>query len=114
MLCRFEVSQNRDLWFTLSPQRSLLVLWLFSEIPIPILKFPIFNHLVIIILLIIHNIIKPADNNGRGFVHIYMGVATICLQTVIYVSGRGFVHTYTLMNGRGYHMSTGCNLRKWA
>ena len=49
---------------------------------------------------------KPADNNGRGFVHIYMGMATICLQTVIYVSGRGFVHTYTLMNGRG--------LRKWA
>ena len=37
-----------------------------------------------------------------------------CLQTVIYVSGRGFVHTYTLMNGRGYHMSTDCNLRKWA
>ena len=28
-----------------------------------------------------------------------MGVATICLQIVIYVSGRGFVHTYTLMNG---------------
>ena len=39
-----------------------------------------------------------------------MGVATICLQTVIYVSGHGFVHTYTLMNGRGYHMSTDCNL----
>ena len=57
---------------------------------------------------------KPADNNGRGFVHIYMGVATICLQTVIYVSGREFVHTYTLTNGRGYHMSTDCNLRKWA
>ena len=35
-------SQNRDLWFTLPPQRSLLVLWLFSAIPIPILKFPIF------------------------------------------------------------------------
>ena len=57
---------------------------------------------------------KPTDNNGRGFVHIYMGVATICLQTVIYVSGRGFVHTYTLMNGSGYHMSADCNLRKWA
>ena len=56
MLCHFEVSQNRDLWFTLPPtesqnrdlwftlppQRSLLVLWLFSAIPIPILKFPIF------------------------------------------------------------------------
>ena len=27
-----------------------------------------------------------------------MGVATICLHTVIYVSGHGFVHTYTLMN----------------
>ena len=40
-----------------------------------------------------------------------MGVATISLQTAIYVSGRGFVHTYTLMNGRGYHMSTDC---KWA
>ena len=50
-------SQNRDLWFALPPQRSLFVLWLFSAIPIPILKFPIFNHLVIIILLIIHNII---------------------------------------------------------
>ena len=35
-------SQNRDLWFTLPPQRSLLVSWLFSAIPIPILKFPIF------------------------------------------------------------------------
>ena len=40
---------------------------------------------------------------------------TICLQTVIYVSGSGFVYTaYTLMNGRGYHMSTDYNLRKWA
>ena len=37
-----------------------------------------------------------------------MDVATICLQTVIYVSGRGFVCTYTLMNGGGYYMS------KWA
>ena len=35
-------SQNRDLWFTLPPQQPLLVLWLFSAIPIPILKFPIF------------------------------------------------------------------------
>ena len=43
-----------------------------------------------------------------------MDVATICIQTVIYISGHGFVHTYTLMNGRGYHMSTDCNLRKWA
>ena len=34
---------------------------------------------------------KPADNNGHRF-----------------------VHTYTLMNGRGYHMSTGSNLCKWA
>ena len=34
---------------------------------------------------------KPADNNGRGF-----------------------VHTYRLMNGRGYHISTDCNLGKWA
>ena len=29
-------------------------------------------------------------------------------------NGRGFMHTYTLMNGRGCHMSTDCNLRKWA
>ena len=29
-------------------------------------------------------------------------------------NGRGFVHTYELMNGRGYHMSTDSNLRKWA
>ena len=35
-------SQNRDLWFTLPPQQSLLVLWIFSAIPIPILKFLIF------------------------------------------------------------------------
>ena len=28
--------------------------------------------------------------------------------------GRGFVHTYRLMNGRGYHMSTDSNLFKWA
>ena len=40
-----------------------------------------------------------------------MGVATICLQTVIYVSGRGFMCTYTLMNGGGCYMSTDC---KWA
>ena len=60
MLCHFEVSQNgdlwytlrptksqnRDLWFVLPPQQSLLVLWLFSAIPIPILKFPIFIRLV--------------------------------------------------------------------
>ena len=39
-------SQNRDLWFTLPPQRSLLVSWLLSAIPIPILKFPISIHLV--------------------------------------------------------------------
>ena len=25
-----------------------------------------------------------------------------------------FVHTYRLMNGRGYHMSTDSNLHKWA
>ena len=42
-----------------------------------------------------------------------MGMATICLQTVIYVSGHGFMHTYTLMNGHGYHMSTDCILCKW-
>ena len=34
---------------------------------------------------------KPADNNGLGF-----------------------VHTYGLINGRGYHMSTDSNLCKWA
>ena len=34
---------------------------------------------------------KPADNNGRGF-----------------------LRTYRLMNGRGYHISTDCNLHKWA
>ena len=65
MLCHFEVSQNkdlwftlpptesqnRDLWFTLPPQRSLLVLWLFSAIPIPILKFPIFIHLVCVLFI---------------------------------------------------------------
>ena len=43
-----------------------------------------------------------------------MDVDSCMLQTVIYVSGRGFVHTYTLMNGRGYHMSTDCDLHKWA
>jgi len=37
-------SQNRDLWFTLPPQRSLLVSWLFSAIPIPILKFSFFYY----------------------------------------------------------------------
>ena len=41
-----------------------------------------------------------------------MGMATICLQTVNYVSGCGFVNTYRLMNGRSYHMSTDSNLRK--
>ena len=43
MLYQFEVSQNRDLWFTLPPQRSLLVLWLFLAIPISYFKFKIFN-----------------------------------------------------------------------
>jgi len=33
---------NRDLWFTSPPQRSLLVFWLFSVIPIFAFKFPIF------------------------------------------------------------------------
>ena len=33
----------------------------------------------------------------------------------LYISlQRGFVHTYGLMNGRGYHMSTDSNLHKWA
>ena len=48
-------SQNRDLWFTLPPQRSLLGSWLFLAIPIS--YFKILICLVIIILLIIHNII---------------------------------------------------------
>ena len=34
---------------------------------------------------------KPADNNGHGF-----------------------VDTYRLMNGHGYHMATISNLHKWA
>ena len=51
MLCHFEVSQNRDLWFTLPSQRSLLVSWHFSAIPIPILKFPIFIHLVCVLFI---------------------------------------------------------------
>jgi len=38
------VSQNRDLWFTLPPQRSLLVSWFFSAIPIPCLKILFFYH----------------------------------------------------------------------
>ena len=29
-------------------------------------------------------------------------------------SERGFMHTYRLMNGCGYHMSTDSNLHKWA
>ena len=37
--CHFEMSQNRDLWFTLPPQRSLIVSWLFSVIPIPLSIF---------------------------------------------------------------------------
>jgi len=37
-------SQNTDLWFKLPPQRSLLVSWLFSEIPILLLKFSIFYY----------------------------------------------------------------------
>ena len=40
-----DLCQNRDLWFTLPPQRSLLVSWLFSAIPIPILNFQFFIHL---------------------------------------------------------------------
>jgi len=40
------IESNRDLWFTLPPQRSLLVTWLFSVIPILILKFSFFNALV--------------------------------------------------------------------
>ena len=45
------MSQNRDLWFALPPQRSLLVWWLFLAIPIPILKFPIFIHLVCVLFI---------------------------------------------------------------
>jgi len=36
------LSQNRHLWFTLPPQRSLLISWLFSAIPIPCLKILFF------------------------------------------------------------------------
>jgi len=38
-------SQNRDLWFTLPPQQSPLVSWLFSVIPIVLLKFSIFYYI---------------------------------------------------------------------
>jgi len=41
-------SQNRDLRFTLPPQRSLLVSWLFSAIPILLLKFSIFYNTIYI------------------------------------------------------------------
>ena len=37
------LSQNRDLWFTLPPQQSLLVSWLFSAIPISCLIILFFN-----------------------------------------------------------------------
>jgi len=54
-------SQNRDLWFTLSPQRSLLVSWLFLAIPILLLKFSIFYYtsIIIIIHIIIIIILSP-------------------------------------------------------
>ena len=35
-------------------------------------------------------------------------------QWPAYNNGRGFAHTYRLMNGRGYHMFTDSNLRQWA
>ena len=60
---------------------------------------------------------KPADNNGRGFVHTYglMNGHGYHMSTDSNLhNGHGFVHTYTLINGHGYHMSTDCNLRKWA
>ena len=41
-------SQNRDLWFTLSPQQSLLVSRLFSVIPISCLKILFFNILILL------------------------------------------------------------------
>jgi len=40
----------RDLWFTLPSQRSLLVSWLFSAIPILLLKFSIFYYTSILSL----------------------------------------------------------------
>jgi len=48
VLIRVLQSQNRDLWYTLPPQRSHLVSWLFSAIPIPLLKFSIFYYTSII------------------------------------------------------------------
>ena len=45
----WSLSQNRDLWFTLPPQRSLLVSWLFSAISIPCLKILFFIILVVLI-----------------------------------------------------------------
>ena len=38
----------------------------------------------------------------------------MALHKLADTNGRGFVHTYGLMNGRGYHMSTDSNLCKWA
>ena len=45
---KFKWSQNRDLWFTLPPQQSFLVSWLFSVIPIPCLKFLFFYYSTIV------------------------------------------------------------------
>jgi len=57
-------SQNRDLWFTLPPQRFLLVSWLFSAIPIPLSKFSIFYYTSVHALpsYILHYIVPLADN----------------------------------------------------
>jgi len=51
------MSQNGDLWFTLSLQQSLLASWLFSAIPIPCLKILVLFILVIIVFNKLNNYI---------------------------------------------------------
>ena len=57
---------------------------------------------------------KAADNTGRGFVHTYglMNERGYHMSTDSNLHKWAWiVHTYTLMNGRGYHMSTDYNWR---
>ena len=69
MFSYVHASQNRDLWFTLTSQQSLLVWWLFSAIPIPILKFPIFYSSSFVYSLLIHQwICFIDDDNCCGYI----------------------------------------------
>ena len=87
-------SQNRDLWFTLPPQQSLLVSWLFSVIPISYFKnsnfysysYVLFNNplmdygfLLLIMKTVVNSVILQSTPSTFQYTHETDQIA-ICIQ----------------------------------